>query len=633
MNYAETAAGILKNIGGKENISHLEHCSTRLRFTLADSGKVKLDELKKVPGVMGVVMTGQCQVVIGNRVIEVYDEVCRLADNPGGGSVEPEKKAKVKRKPGAVFLDFIVGVFQPLIPAIAGAGILKSLLLLIVMFGWLSKDSTGYRVFNAIADAAFYFLPLLVADTCATKLKCNRYVAISTVGILLLPAMLSLIGENIVLFRLPVSNISYAYQVFPAILSVLFLAGVERLFNKISPKPIRVFFVPLMTFVIVAPITLVALGPLGYYVGEWFTKIIFFLFDRFGWFAVTLLAAALPFMIATGMHKAFVPYAVSSITTAGKELLYLPASLAHNISESGACFGVAIRTKDSDLRSTAFSAGISALFGITEPALYGVTIQNKRALASVILGAVAGGAYIGITGVEAYAAVGPGIASISMYVSETLPRNILHALIGGGISLVVSIVAALLLWRNPAPEISGATGAEEEKKAEACTVASPADGEIIPLSEVKDEVFSQGILGDGVAVVPDNGEIYAPADGEIASVFDTRHALTLRTDAGAEILIHCGLDTVKLNGKGFDTLVHAGERVKEGQLLMHFDVAAVSRQGYSTVTPVVVVNADRYRITPPEGAKRVRHGDALMMLEPLEEGGEATESVGKETNA
>ena len=609
---------ITQNIGGKENISHLEHCSTRLRFTLADSGKVKLDELKKVPGVMGVVMTGQCQVVIGNRVIEVYDEVCRLAGNPGGGSVEPEKKAKVKRKPGAVFLDFIVGVFQPLIPAIAGAGILKSLLLLIVMFGWLSKDSTGYRVFNAIADAAFYFLPLLVADTCATKLKCNRYVAISTVGILLLPAMLSLIGENIGLFRLPVSNISYAYQVFPAILSVLFLAGVERLFNKISPKPIRVFFVPLMTFVIVAPITLVALGPLGYYVGEWFTKIIFFLFDRFGWFAVTLLAAALPFMIATGMHKAFVPYAVSSITTAGKELLYLPASLAHNISEGGACLGVALKTKDENLRATAISAGISGLFGITEPALYGVTLQHKKVMMSVVAYSFIGGLFVGLMKVKACVAMGPGLAGMAMFVDPDNSKNILWAAVGLVISVVVSFALSFFLYKDETPAEDETAAPAPETAADAAaadsTISSPLQGKAIALEEVKDEVFSQKILGDGIAVVPEKGELYAPADGVIESVFGTKHAISMKTNAGAELRMHIGMDTVKRDGKGFDPQVKDGETVKKGQLLMKFDLDRIKADGYDVTTPIVVTNADEFTIkTVAEGA--VVPGAALLKLE------------------
>ncbi len=636
MDYSKTATDILDAIGGKDNIAHFEHCSTRLRFTLRDNAKAQIDTLKKIPGVLGVVMTAQCQVVIGNRVIEVYDEIAKQAQLNSSADNTDSGAPKQKQKLGAVILDFIVGVFQPLIPAIAGAGILKSLLLLIVMFGWTTKESTVYTVLNTIADSAFYFLPLLVANSAATKLKCNRYVSIATVGVLLLPAMGNLLADGIRLFGIPVQNIAYSYQVFPALLAVLFLAPVEKLFNKISPKPIRVFFVPLMTFLIVAPVTLLALGPLGFFIGEGFTKIIFFLFEKFGWLAVTLLAAALPFMIATGMHKAFVPYAVSSITSAGKELLYLPASLAHNISESGACFGVAIRAKEPEMRSTAFSAGISALFGITEPALYGVTIQNKRALTSVILGALCGGAYVGIMGLEAYAAVGPGIASISMYISEALPRNIVHAFIGAGIAFAVSLVAALLLWKNPspasAPAVPSADTATKTADGTSCAsaavetdipeegnggiLASPTDGQVIPLSKVEDDVFSAGILGRGIALIPDTGEIYAPADGIIESIFDTLHAITLKTDFGAEVLIHCGLDTVKLGGKGFEVFVKAGEKVKKSQLIMRMDVAAVKREGFSVTTPVIIVNSERYE---PKAVTReqVRHGEDLLMLTPV----------------
>ena len=415
MDYRKTAEAILAGIGGESNITHLEHCSTRLRFTLADNRLVQVDALKKIPGVLGVVMTAQCQVIIGNQVVEVYNALSPMVHT--ANSPAPMPGNGQKRRAGDVLLDFIVGVFQPLVPAIAGGGILKSVLLLLSMIGLIAKDSTAYTIFNTLADAPFYFLPLLVADAAAVKLQCSRFLALSTVGSLLLPNMITLIGGETRLFGLPLTNVNYAYQVFPALLCVLFLALVEKYVTKWSPKVIRIFFVPLLCFAVVVPVTLLALGPAGYWFGVAFTKGILFLFNKLGWIAVTVLAVALPFMIAIGMHKALLPYAVTSISELGKELLYLPASLAHNIAESGACFAAAIRAKGSEERSTAVSAGISALFGITEPALYGVTLQNKRILWSVMIGAGLGGAYVGLFSVEAFVAV-----DVSLGDSDHEPR-------------------------------------------------------------------------------------------------------------------------------------------------------------------------------------------------------------------
>ena len=278
---------------------------------------------------------------------------------------------------GAVLVDFIVGVFQPLIPAIAGAGVLKSLLLLVSSLGWTSTKSDTYVVLSSIADATFFFLPLMVAGTTATKLGVNRLVAIAACAPLVLPSLTALIKEpGLSVFGIPITNVPYNSQVFPSLLIVLFLAVMERFWTRVSPKPIRIFFVPMMSLLITVPVGLVALGPLGYNLGLVFTGAILWVFSTFGWVATMLLAMALPFLVSLGMHKPFLPYAINQYSTTGAEPLYLPASLAHNIAESGTMFGVAVRTKNGDVRSTAVSAGISALFGITEPALYGVTMRS-----------------------------------------------------------------------------------------------------------------------------------------------------------------------------------------------------------------------------------------------------------------
>lgn len=617
MNYKQLAADILKNIGGEANVAALEHCSTRLRFTLVDYSKADVERLKATKGVMGVIMAAQCQIVIGNDVIEVYDEINKMASF-NGEQKDKLNAPKEKKKIGLVFMDFVIGVFQPLIPAIAGAGILKAFLSLFVLLGWMDSKSVIYSVFYYAADAALYFLPLMVAVTCATKLKVNRIVALSVVGALIIPSMTTMISGGAVLFGFEIQNIQYTYQIFPAILAVLFLAVVEKAFNKITPKAIRVFFVPMMCFIIVTPVTLLLLGPLGFNIGQILTSAILWLYNTLGWIAVAILAAVLPFMIATGMHKALVPYAVSSISTTGFEMLYMPASLAHNISESGACFAVAVKTKDSDVRATAISAGISALFGITEPALYGITLQKKKALAGVVVGNIVGGVVVGLTAVKAFVAMGPGLAGMAMFVDPDNGKNIVWAFIGFGVSLVTSFLVTLLLYN----EKKSMNGIEEKRinitsntsTGNTMDMVSPLDGELIALTEVNDEVFSAEILGKGYAVNPSKGILVSPVNGKIDKVFDTKHAMSIIAENGAEILIHVGLDTVNLKGKGFYPVVSDGASMKAGDILMNFDLEDMIKQGIDMTTMVVITNPDDYILTS-EGNKQIKAGEKAMKVE------------------
>ncbi|MEC1825983.1 beta-glucoside-specific PTS transporter subunit IIABC [Bacillus paralicheniformis] len=619
MNYTQTARDVLQHVGGKENIAHLEHCSTRLRFTLIDQNKADVPALEKIPGVIAVRMSGQCQVVIGNDVIEVYEKLTGLLGGAPSGQNGSSHQPKEKRKVGTVLLDFIVGVFQPLVPAIAGGGILKSFLLLFSLFGLMDAKGQTYQILNMVGDAPLYFLPLLVAVTTANKLKVNPLVALSAVGALILPNMTAMLTEGAQLFSFDVKNIAYAYQVFPAILSVLLYAQVEKWFTRISPKPIRIFFVPMMSLVITVPITLLLLGPIGFTAGQGFTALILAMFDKVGWVAVAILAAVLPFMVASGMHKAMVPYAVTTMGNLGKEALYLPASLAHNLAESGACFAIALRTKDKVLRSTAISAGISAFFGITEPALYGVTLQNKRVLSSVMIGSFIGGIFIGLVGLQAFVLVGPGLASMSMFISDELPRNFMFAVIGFAISFVVAFAAAFIFGKDRKIEEKkkeAEQGVFAEKLGADETFKSPVIGQMISLSDVEDDIFSSKVMGEGIAIIPSKGELYAPVDGEISLLFETNHALGMKTANGVEVLFHIGIDTVQLEGKFFKPWVQAGDQVKAGDLLIQFDLEKIKEAGYDPVTLAVITNTDQYDIKVTQ-LKEVNRQDTLMVVTQL----------------
>lgn len=602
MDYKKTASEVLKNIGGEENVSHFEHCSTRLRFTLKDSSKANVEALKNIKGVLGVVMTAQCQVIIGNNVVEVYDEILKIASFTTGNSTKDDSGKD--QKFGEKVMDFITGVFQPVVPAIAGAGVLKSLLSLFVLIGILDNTSSTYTVFNNIGDSALYFIPLLVANSAAKKLKCNQMVAISLVGTLLLPnisALLTAEGGS-QLFGFTLENISYAYQIFPALLSVFLLAYVEKFFNKITPKPIRIFFVPMMCFAIVVPCTLLILGPLGYNIGTVLTNIILFIYDKVGFIAIGLFAMVLPFCIATGMHKAFLPYALSTYASLGYEAIYLAASLAHNISESGACFAIALRTKDTDTRSTAISAGISALFGITEPALYGVTLQNKKALKGVMAGSGVAGLFVGFVALKAFTVVGPGLASMSMFIDPDNGRNIVYAFVGFGIAFAVSLVVTMVLYKEEKEVINEVEDAKEIQLKDMALV-SPLEGEVINIEDVKDSVFAGKILGDGLAIIPSEGVLRSPANGKVSMIADTKHSIGLTLDNGAEILMHVGLDTVKLDGNHFDVKVSSGQKIKAGDVLLTFDLDKIKSEGYDLTTPIIVVNGDKYSIEDRKAGK------------------------------
>lgn len=609
MNLKETATAIVELIGGKENIAHLEHCSTRLRFTLKDNGLVQKDALEKVDGVIGVRQNVQCQVIIGNDVVEVYDEVMNVLGHEltaDGGS-----EAKQKQSWGAVLLDFIISIFQPLIPAVAGGGVLKSLLLLASVTGLMDNTSQTYQILNLIGGAPLYFLPILVAITTANKLKVNQLVAVSAVGALILPELTTLLTDGAAFMSFGLQNIAYASQVFPAILTVLFYAQIEKLFTRISPKPIRIFFVPMMSLVITVPVALLILGPLGFEVGTIFSAAIIWLYAHLGWVATGILAAVLPLMVVTGMHKAMIPYAVSSMSEMGAELLYLPASLAHNIAEAGACFAVSVRTKDQKLRSTAVSAGISALFGITEPALYGVTILHKRVLYGVMASSLVGGAVAGLFAIKAFALVGPGLASITMFVDEANPMNLVWALVTLGVSFTVSFVLVLFLFKDKTVENKTTVA---DPKAE--VLSKPVEGQVVALSEVNDEVFSSGMIGEGFGIIPTSGELIAPEDGEITMLFETNHAIGLKTRNGAELLFHIGLDTVQLEGKHFTPYVKAGDQVKQGQPLIQFDLDAIKAAGFDPIVICVVTNQENFTVKPIESTDE-HNEQGVLSIAPI----------------
>lgn len=644
MNYKELAANILSMVGGKENVLNVTHCATRLRFNLKDESKAQTDALKRVNGVMGVVNKGgQYQVIIGSDVGSVYKELPVL-ENAGESS---ERKSETDKKgPVTRVLDTIAGIFTPIISAITGAGMLKAVLALLVAFNLVSPESSTYQFMNFFGDAAFYFLPILIANSAAVKFKCSPYMAMSLGGILLYPDFISMVnaakeaGTSLTFIGLPVSLVTYSSSVIPIILGVWFMSFIEPLADKVSPKPVKFFTKPLLTLLITAPVTLIILGPLGSIIGNGIAAGINWLSTYASWLVPLIIGTFFPLLVMTGMHYGIIPIGLNNLATMKFDTIVGPGSMTSNIAQGAAALAVSIRTKNSSIRQLATSAGITAVCGITEPAMYGISLRFKRPLIAAMIGGGVGGLFLGLTHVGRYTAGSPGLLSLPGYIGTEGFQNIIFACIGCAISFVVSFIVSFFLGiEDPVEEDSikdekdesvSAVDSQAEKtelktgeiKTEKgdTVIYSPIEGKAIPLSKVNDPTFAEEILGKGVAVIPKEGKVYAPFDGTVETVFDTKHAIGLTCSNGVEILIHVGLDTVSLGGKYFTAHVASGDTVKKGQLLLDFEMDKIAEEGFETVTPVIVSNTADYEDIIALAGRDVAVGDQILSILSKREG-------------
>ena len=611
MNYEKMARDILGCTGGIENISFMTHCATRLRLNFKDESKVDLEAVKKVEGVIGAVKKGgQYQIIIGTDVAQVMNEVNKLGKITGGESGQEKKENLINR-----LMSVIAGIFTPIIPALIAGGMVKAVLTLLTFFKVMDSASQTYYIINFIADTPFYFLPVLVAISTAAKLKCNMYLAAVIGAALLHPNFTSLVSaaEPVSFIGLPVTLISYGSSVIPSILAIWLMSVVEPFADKISPKPIKFLSKPLITVIIVAPITFIVLGPLGYTVGSALAVAADFLNQNVGWLVPTLMGAFMPLLVMTGMHWSFTPIIMQSYASYGYEAIMGPGSFVSNICQGAASLAVAFKTRNKEMRQIATSAGITALLGVTEPAMFGVTLKLKKPLYAVMIGGACGGLYAGLNGVVRYTSGTPGLASFAVFIGEN-PMNIVHAFISVGIGAAITFVLTLVFGFEDEAAPVKAEQKEAEPLVQKIQVESPADGKLEPLSQVKDETLASGILGKGAAVVPDNGRVVSPVNGRITSVFPTGHAVGIVDENGVELLIHIGIDTVKLEGRYFTAHVKDGDVVRKGDLLVEFDRRAVEAEGYDTVIAVLVTNSQEFLDVIPAQAGAVKAGQQLFTV-------------------
>lgn len=616
MNYNNVATEILSKVGGKANVKDVTHCVTRLRFTLADIKKVDQEAIKKINGVMGSINKGgQFQVIIGNEVGNVYNELIKLGDFSKDSSKNENSE---KQSIGNRIMDVITGSFAPLIPAIAGAGMLKVILTLVTTFNLMSQDSSTFKLLTVMADAVFYFLPFFVAYTSAVKMKTNPFFAMIIAGVLVHPNFAALSKDGIQyvdFFGAPVRLAMYSNGVVPVLLGVWFMSYVERFAEKVSPNLIKIFLKPLIVIVITMPVVLIVLGPLGTYIGDYFILLVQFIYDKVGWLGVGISAATYPLLVLTGMHNGMIGVIIMMFATMHYDPILVPSALAANIAQAGAAFAVGLKTKNRNVRGVAFSGTISALVGITEPAMYGIHLKFKKPFYAVMIGGGIAGCLCGLLGVKAYAFVNPALISLPIFIGQE-PYSFLYTVLVALAAFVIPFILTLMFgFKDEVEENKDYKSVDTSNKViskEPQNIVSPLDGEVKDLYQVNDEVFSQELAGKGVAIVPSNNQVISPINGKVSMVFPTKHAIGLTSDSGIEVLIHIGIDTVKLEGQYFEVFVKVGDEIKKGDILVKFDKEAIEKEGYDLTTMFVVSNTLEYTNVLPIKIGKVKSGEDII---------------------
>ncbi|MED3963268.1 beta-glucoside-specific PTS transporter subunit IIABC [Niallia taxi] len=637
MKYEQLAKDIIANVGGKENVSNVVHCITRLRFKLKDEGKANTEVLKNMDDVVTVMKSGgQYQVVIGNHVPDVYKAVVTVGGFQGQEQVEEDEGPK-----GSLFsrfIDMISSIFTPVLGVLAASGMIKGFNALFVALGWLENTSGTYQILNAAGDALFYFLPIFLGYTAIKKFGGTPFIGMAIGAALVYPTLSTLTTGDplytvfagtmfespiyVTFLGIPVILMSYSSSVIPIILSTFFAAKVEKWLRSFIPDVVKTFVVPLLTLLIVIPITFMVIGPIATWASSLIGAGSLFLYNLSPLIAGILLGGLWQVIVIFGLHWGLVPIAINNVATMGFDTI-LATVFAASFAQIGAVLAILIKTRDKKLKSLSIPAFISGIFGVTEPAIYGITLPLKKPFIISCIGAAAGGAILGLANVKGYIIGGLGIFGIPTYIS---PDGLGMDLWGALIAIVVAFIVAFILTylfggigkekaastntevKSASNEVAATTAVQHE------VIISPLNGEVKALSEVEDAAFSTGALGHGLAIEPTEGKLYAPASGTVSALFPTNHAIGITTDSGADILIHIGMDTVQFEGKYFKAYTVQGEYVEKGQLLIEFDIEEIRKAGKLLTTPVVVTNYKDYSMELTN-KKQVTTVDELFKLD------------------
>ncbi|WP_133013829.1 beta-glucoside-specific PTS transporter subunit IIABC [Clostridium cuniculi] len=636
--YNELAKDIVKNIGGKENVISLTHCITRLRFKLKDESIAKDDVLKNMSGIVTVMKSGgQYQVVIGNHVPEVYADVCELIDIDNLSSNEEPKKSGRLLDRG---IDIVSGIFQPILGIMAACGMVKGLNALFIALGLYSDTSGGALIINAIGDGLFTFLPLFLGYTSAKKFGLKPMIGLVIGAIMCYPGIqsgaISSMGDAmytlftgtmfespvyISFFGIPVISIDYTGTVIPVILSVYFASKCEKVFNKIVPDLVKFFFVPMLTLLVALPITFIVIGPIATFGSTIISEFVFAVRDFSPLIAGAIVGFTWQILVIFGMHWGFIPVYINNIMTNGYDNVMMPF-FACTFATSAVVLAIFFKTKDKKIKEMALPNFISGVFGVTEPAIYGILLPLKKPfIISCITGGI-GGAFYGFFNLRKFMVGGMGIFELpAMIEPDGAMGNLIVALLGIVISMVVGFVLTMIFYKDKEEVAEVMEIVEEENNGEVKAnslkkifISSPIKGETIKLEDIEDAAFATGVLGQGLAIKPTEGKVVAPVSGDVTTLFPSLHAIGITSEEGVEILIHVGLDTVQLEGKGFKAHVKQGDKIVKGQELVTFDIDFIQESGYSIVTPVVVTNYNDYFEIAATESKSLELGDKAITV-------------------
>lgn len=596
MDYQAIAKEILKDVGGKDNIVDVTHCYTRLRFVLKDTKQANKEALLQTEGVISVVESGgQYQVVLGNKVAHVYNALEPLLAQ----QLTTKTSTKEKNSLGNRILNTVAAIFTPVVPAIAASGMLKGILAIAVMvannfYQVDLKPLNTYIILSAASDALFYFMPVILGYSAAKVFKTNEYIAMVIGATLCYPTIVSLMTEEsaVTLFGLHVTKANYVSTVIPIILAIFMLAYVQRFLEKVIPEVLKIIMVPTLSLLLMIPATLLLFGPIGIYLGDGVNWLYYYIMN----FSPILLGGFIGgiwcVLVIFGAHRGLVPIGINDVARTGRQNLLAFAGAA-NFSQAGAAFGVFVRTKNKDLKAVAASATVTALFGITEPAIYGANLRLKKPMIYAVASGAAGGALMGWGGSYGTAFANQGLLTIPVY-AEAGTKAFICYLLGCGIAFFGAFLLTIFLGFNDLPldesrqepGLKTETGTVKEKQ----RIQAPVQGQLVSLDQINDEVFASQQMGKTLAIYPTEEQIVSPGNGQVTALYPTHHAIGLKLDNGAEILLHIGINTVELKGRGFETFVKVGERVRLGQKLLSFDKQIIQAAGYDPTVLVIVTN-------------------------------------------
>ncbi len=626
MKNKQLAESIIEHVGGKDNIISLVHCATRLRFVLKDESKADPEIVKKQVGVITVVQSGgQFQVVIGNNVADVFNaimELTNLNEKPTTDEAAGAKKGIVSK-----LIDLVSSIFIPALVVLVAGGIFKGVVAILQVMEVVKAGDPTYNFLNAIADAPFYYLPIILGFSAVKKFGGNPYVGMALGGALVHPSVVGMLGQAFELqtefFSIPIKLIPYPSSVFPIILAAWFYSLLERNFNKIMHDSFKKFIAPLFGLIITVPLTFAVIGPVVSFLSDSVASGIIFVYELNSVIASMILAALWQVMVVFGIHWGLVPFAMNNISVYHEDFM-IPILFPAVFAQVGAVLAVMLRSKDPQVKTLASSSVLSGIFGVTEPAIYGINLPLKRPFIIGCVSSMIGGGIIGYYHSVIYSFSFISVFSFLQLIPATGIDEKFYAVVFGSIiSFVVATIVTYLFGipknkdvadGNQVPS-SSEKKAEEIKQRNTITISSPMTGKLVELKEVNDATFASGLMGKGVAIVPSVGEAVAPEDGEVVSLFRTKHAIGFQTDSGAEMLIHIGIDTVKLDGQHFEAHVEAGQKVKKGERLVSFDIGAIKQAGFEVTTPIIITNSDDYLdVECIFKQDDVQQGDALLAL-------------------